>query len=249
MTVYLTSEQVVAINATIKGSQARCDDPAGIDAAVGRASSTFGGLDLLPTIWLKAASLLHGIASTQYFADGNKRTAFVAATLLLELNGAPLKPMEVVAREVLVLGAAVSLLSVEQVVEWLEVHALAADSRVFIDEDRTTIVGGTLHLMEFAHGASVLRNVHATDVRFLGPAVVTFLGRTALHSPFWEYGEQRESMLYERPPGTSIVGVTVFENSVFERCLFSDIGIAGTAGMLSDFRRESGDLGPIGFTL
>lgn len=249
MTVYLTTEQVVAINKRVKGDQAWCDDWAGVDAAVGRASATFGGVDLLGTIWLKAASLLHGIASTQYFADGNKRTAILAATLLLEINGAPLKPMEVIVEEVVVLGAAVSVLRVEQIAEWLEVHALAAESLVYIDDDRTSITGGTVHLAEFTAGAVRVRNLHATDVRFLGPAVITFMGDNLILSPMWEYGTKPESMFYERSPGTSVVGIIIFENINFDRCLFVDIGVAGTPDLLNKFHQQSRDLGPIGFEI
>ncbi|NRG40191.1 Fic family protein [Rathayibacter sp. VKM Ac-2835] len=245
----MTTQQVVAINEKVKGDQARCDDWAGVDAAVGRASATFAGAELLPTIWLKAATLLHGLASTQYFADGNKRTAVIAATLLLEINGAPLKLMETIVKEVVVLGAAVGVLTVDQIAEWLEVHAVAPDSKLYIDPDLTTMVGGTIHLAEFTAGADRLRNVHATDVRFLGPQLITFIGDNEIISPMWEYGSQLESMLYERPPGTSIVGVVIIESSFFERCLFSDIGVAGTADLLALLRNPSRDLGPIGFNI
>ncbi|RMI32859.1 type II toxin-antitoxin system death-on-curing family toxin [Nocardia stercoris] len=40
-----------------------------------------------PTVWEKAAALLHSLARNHPFVDGNKRTALQAAALMLELHG------------------------------------------------------------------------------------------------------------------------------------------------------------------
>lgn len=45
------------------------------------------GHELYPNIWLKAAFILQKTTKKHIFADGNKRTAFVAAKLFLMKNG------------------------------------------------------------------------------------------------------------------------------------------------------------------
>ncbi len=47
---------------------------------------------MFPTLWDKAAMYLHRIASSQAFADGNKRTALEAADIFLDLNGYDFQP-------------------------------------------------------------------------------------------------------------------------------------------------------------
>ncbi|WP_347979971.1 type II toxin-antitoxin system death-on-curing family toxin [Limosilactobacillus allomucosae] len=45
------------------------------------------GRALYPTIWLKAAYIMQKITKKHIFADGNKRTAFLATLLFLRKNG------------------------------------------------------------------------------------------------------------------------------------------------------------------
>jgi len=47
--------------------------------------------ELYPSIWLKAAFILQKITKKHIFADGNKRTAYVATKLFLKKNGYHLK--------------------------------------------------------------------------------------------------------------------------------------------------------------
>ncbi|WP_315771546.1 type II toxin-antitoxin system death-on-curing family toxin [Rhodococcoides kroppenstedtii] len=74
MTRYLDTETVVAVNARQDGGVG-VRDRAGVEAAVNRAASSFGGVDTFESLWQKAGAYLHGLASTQSFLDGNKRTA------------------------------------------------------------------------------------------------------------------------------------------------------------------------------
>jgi death on curing protein len=57
-----------------------------VDAAVNRPFHTFGGEELHPTIYRKAAVLFHGIACGHAFLNGNKRTAVMALDLFLTAN-------------------------------------------------------------------------------------------------------------------------------------------------------------------
>ena len=45
------------------------------------------GQEIYPDVFLKAASLLEGLATYHVFADGNKRSAFMSCATFLGLNG------------------------------------------------------------------------------------------------------------------------------------------------------------------
>ena len=55
-------------------------------SAVNSPFQTFGGEELYPTIWDKAAQLAYGLAKNHGFVDGNKRTAIHAMLMLLIIN-------------------------------------------------------------------------------------------------------------------------------------------------------------------
>jgi death-on-curing protein len=58
-----------------------------LDAAAARPRSTVLGQDAYPTLALKAAALLHSIAGNHALVDGNKRLAWLATVVFLDLNG------------------------------------------------------------------------------------------------------------------------------------------------------------------
>src|SRR3989344_736742 len=62
-----------------------------LESALFRPQTSFGGEDLYPTIFLKAAALWHSILLNHPFQDGNKRTSTVSTLTFLELNGYELK--------------------------------------------------------------------------------------------------------------------------------------------------------------
>lgn len=62
-----------------------------LDAAVARPRSSAFGTDAYPTLALKAAALLHSLVRTHPLVDGNKRLAWLAAVVFLELNGEPVE--------------------------------------------------------------------------------------------------------------------------------------------------------------
>ena len=49
--------------------------------------ASFGGRDLYPTLWDKAAIFFEGIVSYHIFVDGNKRTGLIATARFLHVNG------------------------------------------------------------------------------------------------------------------------------------------------------------------
>ncbi len=62
-------------------------DEGALLAAVARPKATFGGQDLHPGVFEKAAVLLESLCQNHPFVDGNKRVAYTAAGLFLQENG------------------------------------------------------------------------------------------------------------------------------------------------------------------
>ena len=58
-----------------------------LHSAVARPFATFGGQELYPTDFEKAAALFHSLIKSHPFLDGTKRTAFAAALFFLERLG------------------------------------------------------------------------------------------------------------------------------------------------------------------
>lgn len=58
-----------------------------LESAIMRPQTTFGGQQLYPSLFDKAAALMHSLIMNHAFIDGNKRTASVSAITFLELNG------------------------------------------------------------------------------------------------------------------------------------------------------------------
>lgn len=81
--IYLMHEAILRISKGKGGVR----DFTLLHSAVERPKATFDGVDLYPTIWAKAASLLHSLCMNHAFTDGNKRTAWGATKRFLWLNG------------------------------------------------------------------------------------------------------------------------------------------------------------------
>jgi death-on-curing protein len=93
---YLTIDELVYINEqitqdskihTIVDGKRKVRDMGLLEAAVGRPMQTVFGEDAYPTTPEKAAALLHSLVRNHPFADGNKRTAAIAALFMLQVNG------------------------------------------------------------------------------------------------------------------------------------------------------------------
>lgn len=110
--VYLPTEEIVAINADQDGGVGVADH-AGIDAAAARPASRAFGTDAFPSLWAKAAAYVHAFATTQYFTDGNKRTAWFAAMTFLRLNGHPFPLVPDIEAETFVQGVAQKVFDTE----------------------------------------------------------------------------------------------------------------------------------------
>jgi death-on-curing protein len=57
-----------------------------LDSAVARPRSSVFGADAYPTLELKAAALLHSVVNNHALVDGNKRLAWLACVVFLDLD-------------------------------------------------------------------------------------------------------------------------------------------------------------------
>ncbi|MFD9720448.1 type II toxin-antitoxin system death-on-curing family toxin [Streptomyces sp. NPDC059076] len=58
-----------------------------IDSALARPRSSAFGQDAYPDVWYKAAALMESLARNHALVDGNKRIAWYATWVFLQLNG------------------------------------------------------------------------------------------------------------------------------------------------------------------
>lgn len=90
-TVYLTTNQVIAIN-TLQiqlyspQEQMGVRDPALLDSAINRPAQSLFGRDTYPTICEKAAALFESLAKNYPFHNANKRTALASLIVFLKIN-------------------------------------------------------------------------------------------------------------------------------------------------------------------
>lgn len=93
-----------------------------LESAVNMPFSSFGGVDLCPTIQSKAAKLCFGLVKNHAFVDGNKRIGILAMLSFLEINGIALSCTDD-ALVALGLGLAAGELTEQQVLEFIISHS------------------------------------------------------------------------------------------------------------------------------
>lgn len=87
---FLSVEHVVAIHDTLIeefGGSFGLRDGGLLESAAMQPQQAFGGEDLYPTLFDKAAAYAFFISENQPFIDGNKRTAASVAGVFLDING------------------------------------------------------------------------------------------------------------------------------------------------------------------
>lgn len=88
-TTFLTLEQILVIHddqIERYGGRHGLRDLSLIESAIMRPQTTFGGKDLYPSVFEKAAAMMHSLIFNHPFQDGNKRTGTVSALVFLKLN-------------------------------------------------------------------------------------------------------------------------------------------------------------------
>lgn len=121
---YLSLDDVYAIHVrmiAIGGGRGDIHDFTLLHSAVERPKVTFGGQELYPTIWKKAAALLHSLVKNHPFDDGNKRTAYYSTKRFLFLNGYELRGSK---KEVVPFMVSVDIknLPLDTIASWLRSH-------------------------------------------------------------------------------------------------------------------------------
>lgn len=82
---YLDLEDLLGLVRDLRAGPVR--DVGLLDSAAARPRSSAFGEDAYATLALKAAALLHSIARNHALVDGNKRLAWLATVVFLDLNG------------------------------------------------------------------------------------------------------------------------------------------------------------------
>lgn len=90
-----------------------------LNAALNRPYQTFDGKDLYPSITDKAAAVLESIVKNHPFIDGNKRTGYVLARLLLMSEQLDIKSNQENKYQ-FIKAISTGKLNIEQIKEWLE---------------------------------------------------------------------------------------------------------------------------------
>ncbi|HSX49030.1 MAG TPA: type II toxin-antitoxin system death-on-curing family toxin [Candidatus Saccharimonadales bacterium] len=90
-------------------------------SAVERSKATFGGFDLYPDLFSKAAALLHSIVLNHPFVDGNKRTAITATIRFLYINGFLPKMTQKELVDI-TLNVESKKINIEEIALWLKKH-------------------------------------------------------------------------------------------------------------------------------
>ncbi len=87
---YLTTVQILFLHSRLiaeTGGSAGVRDVALLESAVARPQATYGGEELYPDIFAKAAALMQSLVNNHPFVDGNKRVGIAATALFLQRNG------------------------------------------------------------------------------------------------------------------------------------------------------------------
>jgi death on curing protein len=113
---YLDLEDLLALTRALHAGPVR--DLGLLDAAGARSRSTAFGADAYPTLEGKAAALLHSLARDHALIDGNKRLAWLACVVFLDLDGRTVE-MDDDAAFGLVMEVASGTLDVEEIAERL----------------------------------------------------------------------------------------------------------------------------------
>lgn len=116
MTDFPSVDEVLIVAEYACGFRPLVRDPGLLESSLMRPTATVFGVDAYPTVWDKAAALLHSLVTTQALVDGNKRTGWAACWLLLGLNGIHVSPeLDVDAAEEFVLAIAADEMTWEDI--------------------------------------------------------------------------------------------------------------------------------------
>ena len=119
---YITLEQILLIHEEqidLYGGSHGIADLALLESALFRPQTTFGGKDLYPTVFDKAAALIHSLILNHPFTDGNKRTGIFTMLMFMAING---REVTLTNEEIVnvPLNIASKKWNIEKIAEWLQ---------------------------------------------------------------------------------------------------------------------------------
>ena len=120
----LTEEVVLALHHLMTeavGGGEGLRDRGLLEGALAAAEQTFDGVELYPTLAEKVARITHSLIANHAFLDGNKRIGILVMLVLLEANGAPIRPTDDALTE-LGLGVASGALSYRDILAFIRKH-------------------------------------------------------------------------------------------------------------------------------
>ncbi|HVF69208.1 MAG TPA: type II toxin-antitoxin system death-on-curing family toxin [Xanthomonadales bacterium] len=119
---YLTPQQILLIHDQLVkryGGSQGLRDLGLLESAAARPRASYDGEDLYPSVFEKAAALIHSLLKNHAFVDGNKRTSLASTGIFLKLNG--YKLINTHEKELqFALKVENESMSFEQIVDWLK---------------------------------------------------------------------------------------------------------------------------------
>lgn len=128
MLIKFLLDDVLNFHSQLEETSAGIRDLGLIESAVNAPFQTFGGQDLYPTIFDKAAQLAYGLTENHGFVDGNKRAAIHSMMVYLLLND-----FDIIASEDELFNVSMSLaegkVSSAELSNWLKLNTIKVDTK------------------------------------------------------------------------------------------------------------------------
>lgn len=86
---FLTLDDLLELSRLLLGDPPPLRDAGLLASAIARPLASVFGTDAYPTVWDKAAALLHSIVTNHPLIDGNKRLGWLSTAVFLLLNDVP----------------------------------------------------------------------------------------------------------------------------------------------------------------
>lgn len=122
---FLITSDILAIHEQITtaiGGATGLREPGLLASIVDKPKATFGGDDLYPTLFAKAATIFEALCNYHVFVDGNKRTAALSLYRFLYINNYDLSASNI-ELEKFTLGTAMGHPDLADVASWIKKHS------------------------------------------------------------------------------------------------------------------------------
>ena len=122
--IRLTKEQVISIHSSlvkVTGGADGVRDEGMLKSALETPFQTYGGIDLYPSLFQKAARLGYSLISNHPFIDGNKRIGIHIMLVFLAINGVEMKYTQEELADT-GLSTAAGTLTADELLSWLSSH-------------------------------------------------------------------------------------------------------------------------------